>query len=167
MRRYNIDVLNAFDHFGTLFDAVEGHKDAFKTSMEGIEQDAYGPQVNIRNELDRPHGPARHADHRLLDADLGQQRTVADRDRGQGREQAGRHARQIMEKEPDVERREFGDFRDLGARAGQMSAIAGARDRRARPEPARRSTNEEPPADEEQQGTRAAQFRRLRGATDN
>ena len=48
---YNIDVLNAFDHFGTLFDAVEGHKDAFKTSMEGIEQDAYGPQVNVRDEL--------------------------------------------------------------------------------------------------------------------
>jgi hypothetical protein len=48
---YNIDLLTAFDHFGTLFDAMEGHKDAFKTSMEGIEKDAYGPQVNIRNEL--------------------------------------------------------------------------------------------------------------------
>ena len=34
----NIDLLNAFDHVGTLFDAIEGHKDAFKTSMEGIEE---------------------------------------------------------------------------------------------------------------------------------
>ena len=48
---YSIDILNAFDHFGTLFDAMEGHENAFKTSMEGIEKDAYGPQVKIRDEF--------------------------------------------------------------------------------------------------------------------
>jgi hypothetical protein len=107
---YNVDVLNAFDHFGTLFDAIEGHKDAFKTSMEGIEQDAFGPQVNIRDEL------VAHMGNRVtLITDyktpitVNSERSVIAIEAKDEKALADTVAR-IMEKEPDVERREFGGF---------------------------------------------------------
>jgi hypothetical protein len=107
---YSIDVLNAFDHFGTLFDAVEGHKDAFKTSMEGIEQDAYGPQVNVRNELvaylnnrvtlitDYSVPISVNSERSLIAIEAKDEKKLADT------------IRRIMEKEPDVEGREFENF---------------------------------------------------------
>jgi hypothetical protein len=107
---YSIDVLNAFDHFGTLFDAIEGHKDAFKTSMEGIEQDAYGPQVNVRNELVAHLGNrvtlitdysvpiSVNSERSLIAIEAKDEKKLADT------------IRRIMEKEPDVERREVGEF---------------------------------------------------------
>jgi len=107
---YNVDVLNAFDHFGTLFDAVEGHKDAFKTSMEGIEQDAYGPRVNVRTELVAHMGNrvtlltdysmpiSVNSERSLIAIEAKDEKKLADT------------IRRIMEKEPDVERREFGGF---------------------------------------------------------
>jgi hypothetical protein len=107
---YNVDVLNAFDHFGTLFDAIEGHKDAFKTSMEGIEQDAYGPQVNVRDELVAHLGNrvtlitdysvpiSVNSERSLIAIEAKDETKLADT------------IRRIMEKEPDVERREFGNF---------------------------------------------------------
>jgi hypothetical protein len=107
---YNLDVLNAFDHFGTLFDAIEGHKDAFKTSMEGIEQDAFGPQVNIRDEL-----VANMGNRITLITDyktpitVNSERSVIAIEAKDEKKLADTVAR-IMEKEPDVERREFGGF---------------------------------------------------------
>jgi len=107
---YNIDVLNAFDHFGTLFDAMEGHKDAFKTSMEGIEQDAYGPRVNVRRELVAHMGNrvslvtdysmpiSVNSERSLIAIEAKDEKKLADT------------IRRIMEKEPDVERRTFGNF---------------------------------------------------------
>jgi hypothetical protein len=107
---YNVDVLNAFDHFGTLFDAVEGHKDAFKTSMEGIEQDAYGPQVNVRDEL------IAHLGNRVtlitdfsMPISVNSERSLLAVEAKDEKKLAKTIAR-IMEKEPDVERREFGNF---------------------------------------------------------
>lgn len=107
---YNIEVLNAFDHFGTLFDAIEGHKDAFKTSMEGIEQDAYGPQVNVRDEL------IAHLGNRLTlitdystPISVNSERSLIAVEAKDEKQLADTIAR-IMEKEPDVERREQGNF---------------------------------------------------------
>jgi hypothetical protein len=107
---YNLDVLNAFDHVGTLFDAVEGHKDAFKTSMEGIEQDAYGPQVNVRDELVAQMG------NRItlvtdysMPISINSERSLLAIEAKDEKKLAETVAR-IMEKEPDVERREFGNF---------------------------------------------------------
>lgn len=107
---YNLDVLNAFDHLGTLFDAVEGHKDAFKTSMEGIEQDAYGPQVNVRDELVAQMG------NRItlitdysMPISINSERSLLAIEAKDEKKLAETMAR-IMEKEPDVERREFGNF---------------------------------------------------------
>jgi len=107
---YNIDILNAFDHVGTLFDAVEGHEDAFKTSMEGIEQDAYGPQVNVRNEL------IAHMGQRVTvvtDYDtpisVKSERSIFAIEAKDEQRLAATVAK-IMKKEPDVERRVFGQY---------------------------------------------------------
>jgi len=107
---YNIDVLNAFDHVGTIFDAIEGHKDAFKTSMEGIEQDAYGPQVNVRNEM------IAHMGQRVtIVTDYAVPITVnSERSllviEAKNEKQLSETLARIMEKEPDVVRRELGEL---------------------------------------------------------
>ena len=107
---YNIDILNAFDHFGTLFDAVEGHKDAFKTSMEGIEQDAYGPQVNIRDELIAHMGQRATiiADYSTPISTKSERSVIAIEAKDE--QKLAETLAKIMEKEPDVERRDFGNF---------------------------------------------------------
>jgi hypothetical protein len=50
-RTVSIDVQNAFDNVASIFDAMAGYEDAFKTTMEGFEKDPFGPKINIRKEL--------------------------------------------------------------------------------------------------------------------
>lgn len=50
-RTFNCDLANAFEHFGTLFDAMIDYEDAFANMMEGLEVDPYGPQVDIRKDF--------------------------------------------------------------------------------------------------------------------
>jgi hypothetical protein len=107
---YNLDVLNAYDHFGTLFDALQGHKDAFKTSMEGIEQDPYGPQVNVRKEF------VGHMGRRItfltdfsLPVSVDNERSVLAVEAADESKLAKSLAK-IMEHEPDVKRRDFGEY---------------------------------------------------------
>lgn len=50
-RSFNIDLDNAYEHFGTLFDAVVGYEDAFANAMRGIEKDPYGPQIDMRRDF--------------------------------------------------------------------------------------------------------------------
>ncbi|WP_197529014.1 DUF3352 domain-containing protein [Aeoliella mucimassa] len=48
----NIDLLNAFDHFGTLFDSmIAGYPDAFETAMDRFKNDPFGPGIDFRNEI--------------------------------------------------------------------------------------------------------------------
>jgi hypothetical protein len=107
---YNIDVLNAYDHFGTLFDALQGHKDAFKASMEGIEQDPYGPQVNVRKEF------VGHMGRRVTFITDYSAPVSVDNERSLLAVEAIDEAKlakslgKIMEKEPDVKRRDFGEY---------------------------------------------------------
>jgi hypothetical protein len=107
---YNVDVLNAYDHFGTLFDALQGHKDAFKTSMEGIEQDPYGPQVNVRKEF------VGHMGRRVTFITDFSTPVSVDNERSLLAVEAIDEAKlakslgKIMEHEPDVKRREFGEY---------------------------------------------------------
>lgn len=107
---YSVDILNAFDHFGTLFDAMQGHEDAFKTSMEGIEQDRYGPQVNVRDDF------IAHLGNRVTlltdyatPISVKSERSVFAIEVANEAKLAATLAK-IMEKEPDVERRQFGQF---------------------------------------------------------
>ncbi|HVX11585.1 MAG TPA: hypothetical protein VHC22_10425 [Pirellulales bacterium] len=48
---FQADMLNAFDHFDTLFDEIYGEKGVWKDTLESIEQDPNGPQINLRRDL--------------------------------------------------------------------------------------------------------------------
>ncbi|RIK81216.1 MAG: hypothetical protein DCC67_08385 [Planctomycetota bacterium] len=46
-RTFNMDLQNAFKHFGTLFDAIAGYEHAFRDVIEGLENDPFGPQIKV------------------------------------------------------------------------------------------------------------------------
>ncbi|HYO26067.1 MAG TPA: hypothetical protein VEQ85_14080 [Lacipirellulaceae bacterium] len=50
-RTFNFDLQNAFENFGSLFDAIAGYENAFADVVEGFEKDPYGPRVKVRDEL--------------------------------------------------------------------------------------------------------------------
>jgi hypothetical protein len=56
---FYFDVRNAFDNFGPAFDEVvgEGEEGAWKQTLESLEQDPNGPQINLREELIKHLGP--------------------------------------------------------------------------------------------------------------
>ncbi len=47
----NIDLLNAFDTVDSLFDAIAGYNDAFKTMIDRFENDPFGPQIKFRDQI--------------------------------------------------------------------------------------------------------------------
>ncbi|HEX3599630.1 MAG TPA: hypothetical protein VHU84_05770 [Lacipirellulaceae bacterium] len=47
----NLNLTDAFDNIGPLFDAVQEHEDAWKNTLEGWTSDSYGPQVDVRKEF--------------------------------------------------------------------------------------------------------------------
>jgi hypothetical protein len=47
----NIDLLNAFDTVGSLFDAIAGYADAFDTMIDRFENDPFGPRIKFRDEI--------------------------------------------------------------------------------------------------------------------
>ncbi len=50
-RTFNIDIENAFQSFGTLFDAIAGYEDAFANVLEGLEKDPFGPRVDVMKDF--------------------------------------------------------------------------------------------------------------------
>lgn len=48
---FQVDILNAFDRFDTLFDEIYGEKGVWKDTLEGIEDDPNGPQINLRDDI--------------------------------------------------------------------------------------------------------------------
>jgi hypothetical protein len=46
-----IDILNAFDNFGPLYDEMMGEKGLWKQTLEGMITDPGGPQIDLRKEL--------------------------------------------------------------------------------------------------------------------
>jgi hypothetical protein len=106
----NVDIENAFDHVDSLFDALAGHEDAFQTTLEGMEKDPYGPQVNIRSEF------VSHLGRRVtILTDYSTPITVKSERSLFAIEAANEAAlaetlAKIMKKEPDVVRREFGEI---------------------------------------------------------
>jgi hypothetical protein len=50
-RTFSMDLKNAYQHFGSLFDAIAGYEDAFNDVIEGLEKDPYGPQVNVASDF--------------------------------------------------------------------------------------------------------------------
>jgi hypothetical protein len=50
-RTFSCDLNNAFQHVGSLFDAIAGYDDAFANVLEGLERDPYGPQVDVQKDF--------------------------------------------------------------------------------------------------------------------
>jgi hypothetical protein len=50
-RTVSCDMDNAFQFFGSLFDAIAGYEDAFDGVLEGLERDPYGPQVDVQKDF--------------------------------------------------------------------------------------------------------------------
>ena len=50
-RTFNVDLSNAFEKFGSLFDSIAGYEEAFDGVLEGLERDPYGPQVDVRKDF--------------------------------------------------------------------------------------------------------------------
>jgi hypothetical protein len=50
-RTFNCDLKNAYQHFGTLFDAIAGYEEAWAGVIEGLEDDPYGPQIKVGQEF--------------------------------------------------------------------------------------------------------------------
>jgi hypothetical protein len=50
-RTFSMDLKNAYQHFGSLFDAIAGYEEAFNDVIEGLEKDPYGPQVQVENDF--------------------------------------------------------------------------------------------------------------------
>ncbi|HET6881011.1 MAG TPA: hypothetical protein VFI31_12695 [Pirellulales bacterium] len=48
---FQTDMLNAFDHFDTLFDEIYGEEGVWKDTLDSIEEDPNGPQINLRRDL--------------------------------------------------------------------------------------------------------------------
>ena len=46
-----VDILNAFDNFGPLYDEIIGEKGLWKQTLEGMKNDPSGPQIDLRKEL--------------------------------------------------------------------------------------------------------------------
>ena len=46
-----VDILNAFDNFGPLYDEIIGEKGVWKQTLEGMNTDPSGPQIDLRKEL--------------------------------------------------------------------------------------------------------------------
>jgi hypothetical protein len=46
-----LEIEHAFDNLGPVFDAMQGHEEAWANTLEGWETDPYGAQVNVRKEL--------------------------------------------------------------------------------------------------------------------
>ena len=47
----NIDLLNAYDNIASLFDAIAGYEDAFKTMIDRFEKDPFGPKIKFRQQI--------------------------------------------------------------------------------------------------------------------
>ncbi len=50
-RTFNMELDNAFEYFGTLFDAIAGYEDAFANVLEGLEEDPFGPRVDVKKDF--------------------------------------------------------------------------------------------------------------------
>jgi hypothetical protein len=47
---FHLDTLNAFDHVGSLIDAIRGHENAWETTLRGWRTDPFGAKIDLRGE---------------------------------------------------------------------------------------------------------------------
>lgn len=51
-----VDILNAFDNFGSLYDEMVGEEGVWAQTLRGMKEDPYGPQIDLREELIKNFG---------------------------------------------------------------------------------------------------------------
>lgn len=107
---FQLDMEAAFDNVGPVFDAIQDYQDAWKNAIEGWETDAYGPKVNVRQEFIENMGQ-----RMTLVTDYDQPITVASERsvfaiEARNEQALAETLAKWMSKEPDVERREVGQF---------------------------------------------------------
>lgn len=76
---FQADALNAFDHFATVFDEIYGEEGVWKDTLESVEEDPNGPQINLRRDLVQHLGNRATiiTDHELPITPGGQRRLLA------------------------------------------------------------------------------------------
>ena len=53
---FYVDILNAFDNFGSLYDEMVGEEGVWAQTLRGMKEDPYGPQIDLRQELIKNFG---------------------------------------------------------------------------------------------------------------
>ena len=107
---FQLELDKAFDHVGPVFDAIQGHEDAWVNSLEGWETDAYGPKVNVREEFIANMGQritliASYHEPITVDSERSVVAIEATNEKS-----LAEALEKWMSKEPDVVRRQFGPF---------------------------------------------------------
>ncbi len=105
-----LEINKAFDNVGPLFDDLQEHEDAWANTLEGWKTDPYGPKVDVQNEFIANVGQRITiiADYDLP-IDIKSERSILAIESTNEQALAATLAR-WMTKEPDVERREFGQY---------------------------------------------------------
>ncbi len=106
----NLDLVDVFENVGTLVDALQNHKGAFANTLEGLETDVYGTQVNIRKEfIDNMGERITLVTDYVAPITVGSERSIFAIEAKDEKKLAAALAK-YMTKEPDVERRDFNDM---------------------------------------------------------
>ena len=126
-----VDILNAFDNFGPLYDEIIGEKDVWKQTARGHENRSRRPADRSPQGAHRQPRPAGHDGRRLQSADHHDQRAAAVGHRGQGRSRRGQGHRKVRQQRSHDQ--EAGDRRPrrLGDCRGGRHRRAAVEDRRA------------------------------------
>jgi hypothetical protein len=109
-RTISIDTKAAFDNIGPLFDGIKEHEDAWVNSLDGWKNDIYGPKVDVEKEIvaNLAQNITLVTDYTLpIDTDC--ERSIIALEAKNEKELAAAIAK-WMEREPDVVRREVGEF---------------------------------------------------------
>jgi hypothetical protein len=109
-RTVSIETKAAFDNIGPLFDGIKEHEDAWVNSLDGWKNDPFGPKVDVEKEIVANLGQriTLVTDYTLpIDANC--ERTIFAVE-AQNEKQLAAAIAKWMQREPNVERREVGEF---------------------------------------------------------
>lgn len=109
-RTISLNVADAFDNIGPLVNALKEHEDAWENSLDGWKNDPFGPKVDVRNEIIAHLGNritlftnydvpvSTESERSLIAIDTTNEKALAE------------SLRKWMDREPDVQRREIGQY---------------------------------------------------------
>ena len=105
-----LDLAAAYDNIGPVFDAIQEYEDAWVNTIEGWETDPYGPRVNVRKEFIENLGQriTMVADYDVP-IEIESERSVFAIE-ARNEQALAKSLAKWMSKEPDVERRQVGQF---------------------------------------------------------